>query len=551
MSASTNINPKILIAGAGPSGLVLALALRRHGIPVKIIDKAPVAPGGQRGSGIQPRTQEVFRTLGVLDDIVKQALLLPPMRTYVAPEGIVPLKTFHMTAPLDPTPASPLVNIITIGQNHLESTLRTALKTYSCEVEFGTPLVSFTQDAHGVDVVIGKGDNDAQDTGSTVTERFDFLVGADGARGAVRKQLGLSFLGESRPSVRFIIADVHHWHMWGDTKTNSVLLRPTEVPGLFGLAMTVAGSNINFETVMKDRAVLQSTISTITGRIDLDLTEVVWITQWTPNIRMTETFSVGRCFLTGDAAHVHSPTGGQGLNSGVQDSFNLAWKLALVVQNHAPLALLDSYNQERLPVIAEMLGKTTDLLDRTVGASSIAGDISHWDRGGPLLMLGINYRWSSFVVDEQDGVKMPNDPYGVHICGLRAGDRAPDAPDLKGIHNQTSVRLFDIFGFSHHTILVLSDVPERRNLLLDQLLRYPQGSVRCAVILVSGAAACEASIQGPDSENMILEDTKGHAYATYHFEGKCDIVIVRPDGVIGAVVRSTEGVQRYFAQIFA
>jgi 2-polyprenyl-6-methoxyphenol hydroxylase-like FAD-dependent oxidoreductase len=146
------------------------------------------------------------------------------MRSYVPPEGIVPLKTFQMVPLGNPTPDRPLVssnfnsnsnrapteNIqadpIALGQDVLEGVLRTALKEkYSCEVEFGTRLVSLTQDAEGVDAVIAKGD---AVLGQEDTQRFDFLVGADGARGIVRKQLGLAFLGESRPSIKFIIADV-------------------------------------------------------------------------------------------------------------------------------------------------------------------------------------------------------------------------------------------------------------------------------------------------------------------------------------------------------
>ncbi|KAJ7797725.1 hypothetical protein B0H14DRAFT_3093089 [Mycena olivaceomarginata] len=227
--------------GAGLFGLVLALALHQLGILVKIVNKASTPRVGQRGPGIQPRTQELFQTLDVLDD----------------------------------------ADAIILGQDVLEGVHRTALKEkYSCEVEFGTRLVSLTQDAEGVDVVIAKGDTVL---GQEDTQRFDFLVGADGARGIVRKQLGLAFLGESRPSFKFIIADVrvegideNHWHIWGDS-------RPT---GLFELVVTLADSNIDYETVMK-------TIPTITGRTDLNVTEVV------PNIRMTDTFSAGRCFLVG------------------------------------------------------------------------------------------------------------------------------------------------------------------------------------------------------------------------------------------------------------
>ncbi|KAJ7879263.1 pentachlorophenol 4-monooxygenase [Mycena olivaceomarginata] len=467
-----------------------------------------------------------------------------------------------MVPPGNPTPDQPLADTIILGQDVLEGVLRTALKEkYSCEVEFGTRLVSLTQDAEGVDAVIAKGD---AVLGQEDTQTFDFLVGADGARGIVRKQLGLVFLGKSRPSFKFIIADVrvegideNHWHVWGDSKADSstlysVMLRPTGIQRLFGLVVTLADSNIDYEMVMKNHTVLQNTISTITGRTDLNVTEVVWITQWTPNIRMTDTFSVGRCFLVGDAAHIHSPTGGQGLNSGAQDSFNLAWKLALVARSQAPMTLLNSYNNERLPVIAEMLQQSTGLLDRTVRESSIAG--------GPLLMFGINYRWSPIVVDEQDGdendtttSEAPKDPYGMHTRGLKAGDHAPDASELGNIPGG-SVGLFsDVFDFSCHTVLVFSGAVDlgQRDALLVQLAHY-QGLVRCAAVVPAGVCTSGADIARIGTGIMILEDTKGHAHAGYHsrLDGRCDIVVVRPDGIIGVVVRGPAGLERYFSQIF-
>ncbi|KAJ7504265.1 FAD binding domain-containing protein [Mycena galericulata] len=543
-----NTNPKILIAGAGPSGLVLALALRRNGIAVRIIEKSPTPGPGQRGPGIMPRTLELLQALGVFAEFKEYAIETPPVRTYALPEGIVPIHTFDMAPKLDPTPSCPHLSPLCIGQNHLESVLREALRKTSCEVEFGSELVSLAQDADGVDATI------INKNGQEEVQRYDFLVGADGARGVVRKQLGLAFLGESRPSVNFIIGDVrleglegYYWHMWGVMQGDFVYLRPTETPGLFALMM--ASSKNNYEALKQDPDAIQKAINDITGRKDLKLLELVWASHWKANMRMVDNFRAGRCFVAGDAAHVHSPTGGQGLNSGVQDSFNLAWKLALVQRSLAPMAVLESYNEERLPVIALMLSKTTSLLNRNLTATEKDDDVSYWDRGGELLMLGVNYRWSSIVIDERDGenaMKVPKDPYGAQSRDLRAGDRAPDAPALKDIHNgQIDIHLFDVFDSSRHTVLVFSDSPERFSSALQVLSRLPQDSIRCVAIIPSGSVS--ADMQGLD---LTLEDSLGHAYSIYDFKGECDIAVVRPDGVLGAVVRSSEALQRYFGKIF-
>ncbi|KAJ6518888.1 FAD binding domain-containing protein [Mycena sanguinolenta] len=555
-SMNTDNTRKILIAGSGPSGLVLALALCRNGVDVRIIEKSPTPPRGSRGAGIMPRTQELFWALDVLDDVRKQATAIPPARTYALPDGIIPLKTFNMAPPLDPTPACPLVSnsgfadtCLLVNSELLEAVLRAALQKYSCNVEFGTELTTFTRDAHGVDATIIKQD------GQEETKRYDFLVGADGAKGVVRKTLGLNFIGESRPSVKFILADIvvegideDYWHMFGEASADSVFLRPSGTPGLFVLSLTVCGPDVDYDRLRKDRHFLQEAIVRITGRTTIKVTEVVWISQWSPNIRMVDKFSDGHCFLVGDAAHTHSITGGQGLNSSVQDSFNLAWKLALVLKGLAPMTLLDSYNDERVPVIAEMINKTTALLNKTVGATAIAGDTARWNRGGPLLMLGVNYRWSSIVIDEQDdddAANAPKDPYGSQNQGLKAGDRAPDAPELRDIHgDRSSVHLFDVFDSSRHTVLTFSALPEAWDAILAVLSRYPQAPVRPVAIVPSGVA-------GPDIRRLdIFEDTQGHAYSSYCFQGGCNIAVVRPDGILGAVVRTPEALERYFGRVF-
>ncbi|KAJ7314436.1 FAD binding domain-containing protein [Mycena albidolilacea] len=359
-------------------------------------------------------------------------------------------------AALEPTPVFPFVSPskepIWIGQNRLEGILRDALQKYFCEVEFGTTLVSLTQDVNGVHATIVKGD------GKEETQRFEFLVSADGARGVVRSQLGLTFLGESRPGDKAIIGDIRVECLGQDVSTprtlhithriaaaefgKSRMERPCAPCGFCATSLILTFPGLDYDAVMKDRAAFQDAIHTTTGREDLKVLELVWLAPWRPNIRMVNKFSAGRCFVAGDAGHVHSPTSGQGLNSGVQDSFNLAWKLALVANGQAPISLLDSYD-ERIPVIKEMLHTITALLNRTTDVTN-SDDSSRWDRGGPFLQLGVNYRWSTIVLDEQDGEtteRTPNDAYGVELRGLKAGDRAPDALELKDVRGgQAAVR---------------------------------------------------------------------------------------------------------------
>ncbi|KAJ8597131.1 hypothetical protein M405DRAFT_804318 [Rhizopogon salebrosus TDB-379] len=261
---------------------------------------------------------------------------------------------------------------------------------------------------------------------------------------------------------------------------------------------------------------------------------------------MVNKFSEGRVFVAGDAAHVHSPTGGQGLNSGVQDAFNLGWKIALVEKGLADKSLLETFNEERLPVISEMLELTTSLLN----AAMATGDVTV-GRSPKIFMLGINCRFSSIVLDEfmlpVDG--KPINAYGVLDEGhLEAGDRAPDAPELLHFQPEKSdvTTLFSIYRPWYHTIVVFApNLTDAFPILAA--LEYDKNVVRSAVVLPSAAPA--AHVASP--ADVVLLDQEGHAYAAYLVEAtQTKVFVIRPDGVIGAIVHGAEGVKRYFSKIF-
>lgn len=251
------------------------------------------------------------------------------------------------------------------------------------------------------------------------------------------------------------------------------------------------------------------------------------------------------------------------MNTGIQDSLNLGWKLALVQKKLAPRSLLDTYAEERLPVIAEMLNQTTQIMNKTFKQK----DESGWKRPDSLFQLGVNYRWSTIVVDEQKkeivGLQEEDeddddddenegdalDSYGYKSDGrLRAGDRAPDAPGLidRKNPNQSAQRLFKVFGVSHHTILVFAENAHQRASIFGTIAALPKGVARSILILRPGAAL-PANISPLD---LIMEDQQWHVNDAYDLRRGCDVVVVRPDGVIGAIVKGPQGVKRYFDGIF-
>ncbi|MFI6602215.1 FAD-dependent monooxygenase [Nonomuraea sp. NPDC050536] len=355
----------VLIVGSGPTGLTLAIELARRGVDLRIVERSPEHPGGVRGKGLQPRTQEVFDDLGVIDEIVATGSAYPPIRSYqdgkVVWEG-------RMDEVKPVTDGEPYPNLVMQPQWRTERILRDRLAELGHHVELGTEVTDFEQDADGVTVTLG--------TGETV--RCAYLVGADGGRSTVRKRLGIGFAGETFDSERMLLADVKvrgldrdHWHIWGDMVAKELRVSLCPLPGT-------------------DVFQLVTTLDSLDEVTDVEIDEVVWRSEYRVNIRMADRFRVGRVFLAGDAAHVHSPAGGQGLNTGVQDAYNLGWKLASGDER-----LIDTYEYERMGVAEHVLGLSTRLLRDQ--------DLS---RGDETKQLGLAYYGSPLSVGERGGQRL-------------------------------------------------------------------------------------------------------------------------------------------------
>ncbi|EGN97139.1 hypothetical protein SERLA73DRAFT_183757 [Serpula lacrymans var. lacrymans S7.3] len=540
----------VLIAGAGPSALVAALTLLRNDIPVRIIEKEDKYRLGQRGAGIFPRSLELYRFLDV-PEVDQNAKSLRCMRTY-KPGTFEHLNTFPLAQYQDPKPAFPYLNPCLLGQQTLEGILRGHLEKLSCFVETGTELRSIEQFPDHVIAHVVKKQN-----GEEVTEiiKAKWLIGADGAKSVVRKQLGLTFLGETREDSRSITGDIRmagldreYWHVFGGGSTDRIVLRPTEEVGPNGYQFIISESNIDFEKLQSnDEEVFKYIASLIPTELTFE--ELIWISEFRPNIRMVNKFGEGRVFVSGDAAHVHSPAGGQGLNSSVQDALNLAWKLALVQKGLAPASLLDTYTTERLPVIAEMLNITTALFNKITARSTSTEKA--FERDQKLFMLGVNYRSSPIVIDEvvPPSEAVPVDAYGLIQDGsLQAGDRAPDAPGLVDVKSGEAARFFDIFRPRYHTVLIFASDAAKTSQIISKLSRYEQSVLRSIIVLPAGSWPSTQADSA--AANMVLEDKDGYAYKHYLVGGDTRVVVVRPDGVVGAIVHGAEGMVRYFDGVF-
>ncbi|MGW1676661.1 FAD-dependent monooxygenase [Saccharopolyspora sp. NPDC002376] len=472
------MDTRVLIAGAGPTGLTLGIELARRGVDFRIIDAATSPFAGSRGDSLQPRTLEVFDDLGVLDEVLSSGAPPAPIRAHVGGQYVGERR---IVDPVDPTPDVPHPNPWVLPQWRTEEILRDRLAELGVRVEMGVELLDFQQDSDGVTATL-----------STGTVRTAFLVGADGGRSRVRKTLGVEFAGETYESIRMLLADVRatgldhsrgHWFGAADDPTRSIALTPLPGTDAFQCGAPLPADLEPSATL----ATLQALLDEHAGHFGLQLHGLTWSTVWRPNIRMARRFHQGRVFLAGDAAHVHPPTGGQGLNTGVQDAYNLGWKLA---EDSADV--LDSYELERLPVAASTLGLSTELLQRHV-----EGHADAHRRGTETHQLDIAYRNSPLSQDER-----PNPGR------VRAGDRAPDSP-LQD-ENGKEIRLFDLFRGPHWTLLAF------------------------ATELPATAPDVQAHRIAPTPTSSSLVDTDGTARAIYDVTAGTH-VLIRPDGYIARI----------------
>src|SRR5262249_1500237 len=285
-------------------------------------------------------SQEVFEDLGIVDRVVAAGGPYPPQRGYRHDGSYIESPIMEQR---DPTPHEPYAIAIMVPQFLTEAAMRERLAELGHRPQYGVTLTEFEQDADGVRACIS-------DAHGTASLRARYLVGADGGGSLVRRALDVGFPGKSL-DIRAIVADVclegldrNAWHRFNDGTPRQMSLCPLCGTDLFQLqALVPLEGDVDLSA-----AGLAALVSQPTARSDILIRAVTWVSAYNMHARLADRFRVGRVFLAGDAAHIHPPTGGQGLNTSVQDSYNLGWKLAAVLGG-APERLLTSYEDERRP----------------------------------------------------------------------------------------------------------------------------------------------------------------------------------------------------------
>ncbi|MGW2424965.1 FAD-dependent oxidoreductase [Streptomyces sp. NPDC001709] len=403
----------VLIVGAGPTGLTLGIDLARRGVDALVVERSQALFPGSRGKGVQPRTLEVFDDLDVQDAIRAAGGPYPVRMIWKDGERVGEQPMFEK---FEADEGAPYTEPWMVAQWRTQEVLYARLVELGGQVAFGREVTGLEQDAAGVTVRFADG----------TTTRAGYVVAADGGRSVVRRAVGVGMTGETVDPAPFLVADVRvkgldreYWHTFPAPDGSGVMLCPlagTEDFQLSGRFPEGTDVDLSLDGI-------RTIVATYTHLDAEDVTELRWSSDFHPRAALADRFRAGRVLLAGDAAHVHSPAGGQGLNTSVQDAYNLGWKLGAVLRGGAPEALLDTYEEERRPNAAAMLNLSTGVH---------RGEVR---RGKATVQLGLDYRESSLSVETRE-----------NPTRVRAGDRAPDG-------TVAGVRLFDALRGPHWTLL--------------------------------------------------------------------------------------------------
>ncbi|MDQ3713919.1 MAG: FAD-dependent monooxygenase [Acidobacteriota bacterium] len=437
----------VIIVGAGPTGLSLACQFIRYSVDFVILDKKETTTPYSKAIGVQARTLEIYEQIGLASKLIEQGAIAAKARMVVGGEVRGEAVFSEMGKGMSPYPF-----ILIVEQGRHEKILYDFIKSNGRDVLWNTELESFTQDETGVKATVKNAN------GETETIGAKFLVGCDGAKSPVRHALGLTFEGSTFERM-FYVADVEIDWKFSHDAGHAFLLKDTllaffpmegenqwRIVGTFPEEFARDEGEVLYEEI-EERIKHDA-------ELELNITDVNWFSTYKVHTRRVNKFSVGRCFLAGDSAHIHTPAGAQGMNTGIQDGYNLAWKIVMVLKGKASEKILETYNEERLKN-AENLLKTTDRFFNLAASPNmlftffriyvfpyIAGVAFSIDAVKKFVFprvsqIGINYRHGS--LSETDG-----------NFSVKAGDRMPYfSVDGKSIYDRLHQPKFHLLVFSN------------------------------------------------------------------------------------------------------
>lgn len=345
---------EVLIIGAGPSGLMMACQLAFHGIRFRIIDKKEVPTTNSGALIVQARSMEIFNRMGIAQKAIREGIIANNINILFNGKPLIKIPVKNIGEALSPFPF-----LLMLKQSKTEQFLSDYINEYGISIERGFEFIDFSQDISGVQSHIKNPD------GKVTSLKSHYLIAADGGQSIIRQQLNIPFIGRAHHKSLFIIdckADIDL-----PEEDISISFSGKTISGFFPLGngkWRIDGTiqkelNSNSSLSFKDVA------NHFSDKIlmDIQLQNPDWFSVFHSRHHYASTYQINRCFLIGDAAHVHSPIGAQGMNTGLQDAYNLGWKLAFVLKGKATTGLTDTYTAERLPVAKNIINVTDKIFN--------------------------------------------------------------------------------------------------------------------------------------------------------------------------------------------
>jgi 2-polyprenyl-6-methoxyphenol hydroxylase-like FAD-dependent oxidoreductase len=516
--------PDVLVVGAGPVGLVAAVELARRGVRVRVIDKLAQPTDQSRAIAVHARSLDMFDRMGIVDEMVSTGIKAIAMQLYAGRSKLfrIPLGGVDSAFPFT----------LTTAQTETERVLNDHLESLGVTVDRGVELVGLSQDDRAVHLTLRR------DNGSTEQVSPSWVIGADGGHSNVRKMVGTklagSFVGE-----RFLLADVDAEHTL-DLDAMHTFFSPDGPV----VVLPMTGGRMRFLAEVHDSAGSPSDTQQRMNPTQDELQAILdrriggirvvhshWLTNFEIHHARVPAYRWGRVFLAGDAAHIHSPAGGQGMNTGMQDAFNLAWKLAAVIGGQAGQTLLDSYEAERIPVADGVIAFT----DRLTRAGTLAG-VPRRIRDVAIRMLSHIPAARRFMAETAEEVNV-----AYRTSPIAVGRRPRHAKVAAGEH-----------------------VPHMTDAALQKQLRAACGPDNAGHVVLTVASGQPAPAAGEGQVQVLVtaHDTHVVGYDTVIADPKGLVahrfglknggrVVIRPDSYIGAVASldDTTTVADYFAKV--
>ncbi len=524
----------VVVVGGRTTGLMLAVRLTRQGVKLRIVDASPGIDPHSRATLLHSRSLELLANLGVTEEVVSKGQMLRGMRLFVDGQYVMGTK--------DPPVDSPYPYGIAFSQKRIEGLLERELTALGVAVERNTSLVSLEQDRASVRAQLRHHD------GRHERVEAAFLVGCDGAHSATRHLLDIGFPG-TQSRYPYFLADV----IAGNDTPSDAWFYFLHREGSLVFAVLDGGRRQIFGNLPADHpAEAQPDLSEIQGIVDrrsegeYRLRDPRWLTYFRIHYRLAERFRKGRVFLAGDAAHLNSLVGGHGMNTGIQDACNLAWKLAMVHGGLASEAMLDSYEAERRPVAAQMVEASRAFTEPgenypTMSEAERDAMFKGFQKTPDDLMafrrnfeeLDLDYGASPLSFDE--GTALPED--------LRPGLEARDVAPL--LHQGKTRHLFDLLGGPRHCLLLFAGEPVA---LTEARARVQAALAHCGSWIEPHLVVTRAGDGRRDDRLSIVLDPEARLTRRYGME-QGGLYLIRPDGYVAYRSRRWQGLNSYVERV--